>query len=765
LTGWSRAEAAGRPLEDVFVIHQEETGAAVENPVSKALRQGKVVGLANHTNLTARDGRIISIDDSAAPFWDANGTILGVVLVFRDIGGKRAAERLLAEQAAELRQTTRLLEQIACFAWDLEGRIVYWNPGAASLYGFSAQEAAGKVCHSLLQAECAAPAPEVMLAVMTNGAWDGEAVHTRRDGRRIAVASHLALHRDGDGKPAAILQVDIDMTARKEAEQELVRLKDQLAEELAGTRALHELRPRLLAANGWHALLSEILTAARGITGAEMGLIQLLDSSGDLRIEAHHGFPQEFLEFFETVPASRAEGIAVEDIEQAPLFAGTSSSKVMLAAGVRALQWAPMISHDGNLVGMLSTHHTQRKLLWDRDLGLLDLLARQAADLIGKIRAEEELRATQQQLVSITDNMAAAVSRCSRDLRYVWVSSAYAAWLGLRKDQIIGRQIQDVIGAKGFEEIRPYMERVLSGEEVSYTAPVHFRTAAERWIHAVYMPAFSETGSVEGWTAVVTDVTETKKHEAQVLKRNEELARANAELARANEDLNQFAFSASHDLQEPLRMISAYSQLLVKGYRGDLDPEAAECLEYIVEGTQRMRELLSDLLTYTHVTGDGDEGPDPSWIDFNQVVQKVAENCKATIDDTGAAIVSDRLPTIPGDEQHFIQLFQNLITNALKYRSEKPPRILVSCERQDGQWRFRVADNGIGIDPQYHKQIFGVFKRLHGRGISGTGIGLAICQRVVERYGGRIWVESEPGQGAAFYFTLPAAKEAASGSD
>ncbi len=172
-----------------------------------------------------------------------------------------------------------------------------------------------------------------------------------------------------------------------------------------------------------------------------------------------------------------------------------------------------------------------------------------------------------------------------------------------------------------------------------------------------------------------------------------------------------------------------------------------------------MRELLDDLLAYTQVAGSGQELLRP--INLNQVLRKVMENCKATIEETGAVVTGDDLPTVSGHEPHFVQLFQNLITNALKYRNDCPPRVHISAQEEHGMWRIAVADNGIGIEPEYHQQIFGMFKRLHGKAISGTGIGLAICQRVVQRYGGRIWVESQVNQGATFYFTLPAAVETA----
>jgi signal transduction histidine kinase len=237
----------------------------------------------------------------------------------------------------------------------------------------------------------------------------------------------------------------------------------------------------------------------------------------------------------------------------------------------------------------------------------------------------------------------------------------------------------------------------------------------------------------------------------------EKLRLSNAALLRANEDLRQFAFAASHDLQEPLRMTTTYSQLLVDSYRGSLEGDAELCVRYITEGTKRMRILLSDLLTYAQVA-ETHEALRPVSLDAAR--QKALENCKAAINESKAVVESDELPAVTGYEPHFVQLFQNLVGNAIKYRSEKPPRISISV-RQDGeQWLFVVKDNGIGIAADYHKLIFGVFKRLHGKEIPGTGIGLAICKRVVERYGGNIWVDSQIGEGSAFRFTLPVSRGA-----
>jgi light-regulated signal transduction histidine kinase (bacteriophytochrome) len=199
-------------------------------------------------------------------------------------------------------------------------------------------------------------------------------------------------------------------------------------------------------------------------------------------------------------------------------------------------------------------------------------------------------------------------------------------------------------------------------------------------------------------------------------------------------------------------MIASYSQLLVRRYSTSTE-EAASWVKFISEGTTRMRDLLTDLLAYAELSSESENSLEP--VDLNSVVQQVIENLRVAIDENKACVTAGELPVVPGESAHFLQLFQNLVGNALKYRGEVPPRIEISATRGEEGWRISVSDNGIGIDSKYHTRIFGVFMRLHGTSIPGTGIGLATCQRVVERYGGRIWVKSERDRGATFHFTIP----------
>jgi light-regulated signal transduction histidine kinase (bacteriophytochrome) len=259
--------------------------------------------------------------------------------------------------------------------------------------------------------------------------------------------------------------------------------------------------------------------------------------------------------------------------------------------------------------------------------------------------------------------------------------------------------------------------------------------------------------------------------EAQVAKRTEELREANAHLAvelderrraerllahytddlkRSNAELEEFVYVASHDLREPLRMVASFTQLLAERYHGKLDKDAHAFIGFAVDGATHMQQLLHDLLVYSRA---GNNSKPIVLVETNHVVNRATANLWSAIEESQA---QGPLPTVPGDEVQLVQLFQNLLANALKFRDSRPPEIRVSAQEQEGQWLFAVRDNGIGIAPDHQARIFLIFQRLHHRSeYPGTGIGLAICKKIVERHGGLIWVDSEPGQGATFYFTLP----------
>lgn len=285
------------------------------------------------------------------------------------------------------------------------------------------------------------------------------------------------------------------------------------------------------------------------------------------------------------------------------------------------------------------------------------------------------------------------------------------------------------------------------------------------WVHGEAKMVRDDDGRPLFLQGVAFDITGMKQAEEELKALNQTLEERVAEraavaeqraqeLARSNAELQEFAYVASHDLQEPLRAVSSFATWLARHYEGQLDATAQDRIARIVNGAGRMQQLISDLLSYSRV---GRQGRSFAPTDCNKVLADVLANLRVAVEESGATLTWDALPTVTADEMELTQLLQNLIGNAIKFRGEAPSQIHIGLRRQEGDWLFQVRDNGIGMDPKYGERIFQIFQRLHGRGkYPGTGIGLAICKKIVERHGGRIWVESELGQGSTFCFTLPA---------
>ena len=303
------------------------------------------------------------------------------------------------------------------------------------------------------------------------------------------------------------------------------------------------------------------------------------------------------------------------------------------------------------------------------------------------------------------------------------------------KDRLI-KDVEDVRGHPGENRDGQWRHVKRNGEiiDVDITAhPIDFEGHRARMV-------------------IINDITERRLYENQLQQLNTDLAKRAGELASSNGELERFAYIASHDLQEPLRMVSSFLQLLQKRYGGQLDAKADQYIHYAVDGAERMKALIMDLLEYSRV-GTGKEGF--GWIDTSIVLREVGDIFREKIIDARALIEIGEMPRVLGDKVQLTQLFQNLLSNALKYHSDQAPVIKIKAEEEASHWQFSISDNGIGIDPQFFDKIFIIFQRLHNKSdYSGTGIGLAICKKIVERHGGHIWVESAPEKGTTFYFTI-----------
>jgi PAS domain S-box-containing protein len=354
----------------------------------------------------------------------------------------------------------------------------------------------------------------------------------------------------------------------------------------------------------------------------------------------------------------------------------------------------------------------------------------------------------QERLAAIVESSDDAI--VSKDLNGIirsWNGGAERIF-GYTADETVGKHISMLAPPDTRDEIPDILQRIARGERVDhYVTKRQTKDGKILNVSLTVSPIRDASGVIVGASKVARDITERQRHE-------QALREANSALTRANADLEQFAYSASHDLQEPLRMVSTYSELLKKKFGGQLGPRGDEYIDFTIQGVLRMERLLKDLRAYVQAL-TVEQGL-PGEIDAEEILDKALENLEAAIKESGASISRGPLPLVRMYAFQLQQVFQNLIGNAIRYRNSQPLQIHIAAERRGNEWLFSVQDNGIGIDAQYKEQVFGLFKRLHGAAeYPGSGMGLAICERLIERAGGTIWVESERGQGSTFFFTVP----------
>jgi PAS domain S-box-containing protein len=682
---------------------------------------------------------------------DDQGRIVGGINLLVDITDRKTAE-LRSERDTLLLSAIVGSSDDAIISKDLDGVISSWNKGAERLFGYTSEEAIGKTVAELLIPFDRQDEETNILDRLRRGERVDhfETVRRRKDGALLDISLTISPMRDAQGRIIGASKIARDISGEKRAERAIQALNAQLTIDLAAMTRMQQISTRMTQLGNLPRLLDEILDVAVEITGADMGNIQLLDD-GELKIAAHRGFGSPFLDFYDSVrsgevacgmAAERGERVIVEDVASSPIFAGTRALGVMLGAGVLSVESTPLVTRGGQVVGVLSTHYRARRRPADRDLRLLDIVARQTADLIERQRAEADLLASEARFRQLADAMPQIVWTARPDGYVDYYNERWYEFTGFGRDAFGDSSWEPILHVEDVGRTKDvYYSAIRSGQPYNIEYRLwDCRQGRFRWFVGRALPVRDGRGRIVKWFGTCTDIDEQK--------------RVQDELRRINQDLEQFAYSASHDLQEPVRSVKVFSELLAKRYGDELDDEALKFMGFVRSGAIRMETMVRDLLAYTRATSL-DQPVETA--DATEALKSVLSNLAVAISEAGANVTAGPLPSLPVHATHLQQLFQNLIGNAVKYRSpERPPLVHIMAERQDGSWLFTVNDNGIGIDPKYRETIFGLFKRLHTtEEYSGTGIGLSLCQRIVNRYHGRIWVESEPGQGSTFRFTLP----------
>ena len=405
--------------------------------------------------------------------------------------------------------------------------------------------------------------------------------------------------------------------------------------------------------------------------------------------------------------------------------------------------------------------HKQGRVVWVSlgvsavygDDGTVDYTVAQFQDVTQTRQVEKALEESRTRYRTILDTLHEGVVMLEGDGQIVEANASAEKVLGLSRDELLGRTSLDPRWRAIYEDGRPFpgeehyaMQTLRTGEPcVNGLMGVHKPSGELAWLLVNTSPLFlTQPERPDAVVASFIDVTELKESAALLARRAEQLERS-------NRDLQDFAYVASHDLQEPLRMVSSYVQLLERRYKDKLDEDAVEFIGYAVDGAKRMQTLINDLLAYSRVSTKGDAFVP---VDLEKVLAKALSNLRLLVEEQGAVITHDPLPTLPGDATQLLQLLQNLLGNALKFCDETP-HIHISAENKGDVWQLDVRDNGIGIDEASLERVFTIFQRLHTRDVyEGTGIGLAVCRRIAERHGGQVWATSQPGEGSTFHVTL-----------
>ncbi|WP_436343772.1 PAS domain-containing sensor histidine kinase [Natronorubrum sp. FCH18a] len=725
ITGYAREDLLGEHASSVLADDDfDRITTRVDESVTNGDRPNETVELTVRT----AGGETCSCEVRASPLVD-DGTVRGSVGVVREFDDSNRTARRLEERDRQLARTQRRFEaifndpNILVGLLEPDGTVLDINGTAMEYIDADLEDVTGEpFWETPWWGEDETVQPNVK--EWTERAAAGEYVEfeadlTRPNGDQYTLSGVFRPVTNDDGEVVSIIVSDRDITERKRRERSLRDAKAQLE---AATEAG--------AVGTWEWQIPENQMTVGTLFARKFGI----DPD-----EARSGVPLE--RFIDSIHEDDRDRV-VTQIENVVESGDEYEAEYRVWNADDELRW------------VIARGHVE----YDDDDGTPVTFPGALTDITDRKRAEIEVKAHRRQLETlfqvlpvgaVVADADGSLIRANATAKEIWGGNVFDA------ESVAEYEKYSAVWAESGESVGPEdwtMSQVLQGEAVTDPNIYEISTFDDerRIIMEHGMPVRDEHGEVSRAVVTLTDITERRESQRK-------LEETVAKLEESNERLEQFAYAASHDLQEPLRMVTSYLQLLEDRYGDAFDEDGEEFLEFAVDGAERMHDMIDALLEYSRIETQGDSF-EP--VELDGVVDDVIDDLQLQIEETAAEITVDELPVVDGDASQLRQVFQNLLDNALTYHGDDPPRVHVDVDRRGEMWLLSVWDDGIGIDPDDQERVFSVFDRLHSRDeYDGTGIGLALCQRIVERHGGDIWVQSESGEGATFAFTLPDATE------